>query len=48
MDLIHNDITKVKWRHYLGDVRIETVEALNELVSSDSCEQLNPEGKAII
>ena len=44
MDLIHNDITEVKWRCYLGD----TVEALNELVSLDSCEQLNPEGKAII
>ena len=48
MDLIHNYITKVKWQHYFGDVCIETMEALNELVSSDSCEQFNPEGKAMI
>ena len=48
MDLIHNDIAKLKWWHYLGDVCIETMEALNKLVSSDSCEWLNPEGKAII
>ena len=31
-----------------GDVCIETMVTLNELVSLDSCEQLNPEGKAII
>ena len=47
MDLICNDITKLKWQHYLGDVCIETMEALNELMSSDSREWLNPEGKAI-
>ena len=48
MDLIHYDVTEVKWQCYLGDICIETVEALNELVSSDSCERLNLEGKAII
>ena len=31
MGLIHNDITKIKWLHYLGEICIEIMKILNEL-----------------